>query len=130
MPAAATCAASASYPASGSGAVSCALPSAFASLWSKLLIASDPSGFVRPPIVRSPLATSTRLPLSVPLRFDRALPVDRRDEAMVRAELVQRHADRKELAHGRDHRRRCGVLCVDHAPALEIDHLQRPHRFL
>ena len=40
--------------------------SALASLWSKFVKSTVPSGLVRPPIVRSPEATRTRLPASVP----------------------------------------------------------------
>jgi hypothetical protein len=54
-------------------------------------------------------------------RVHRALPVDRRDEAVLRAQLVERHADRKELAHGCDQRRPRRVHVVDGAAASEVD---------
>ena len=61
-----TWAASSSRPASGSSGVSVAPGSGLASLWSRLAKSTVPSGFVRPPIVMSPLPTRTRSPCSVP----------------------------------------------------------------
>ena len=65
-PEAATWRASARMPASGLGGVRIALPSEFASVWSKEVNSTFPARLVRPPRVRSPLATSTRSPRSVP----------------------------------------------------------------
>ena len=66
MPDCFTWAASWSRPVSGSSGVRVAPGSSLASLWSRLVKSTVPSALRRPPIVRSPCATSTRSPFNVP----------------------------------------------------------------
>src|SRR5690606_25981510 len=49
-------------------------------------------------------------------------------EAVSGPQLVERNANRKQLAHGADQHRMPGIDVVDHFAAIEVDDAQSPER--